>query len=31
VVIAMWNKYEDQYALNKEYVIKYGGSSIKVS
>jgi len=21
----------DQYALNKEYVIKYGGSSIKVS
>jgi len=31
VVVAMWNKYEDQYALNKEYVIKYGGSSIKVS
>jgi hypothetical protein len=31
VVLAMWNKYEDQYALNKEYVIKYGGSSIKVS
>jgi hypothetical protein len=30
VVVAMWNKYEDQYALNKEYVIKYGGSSIKV-
>jgi hypothetical protein len=27
----MWNKYEDQYALNKEYVIKYGGSSIKVA
>jgi len=31
VVVAMWNKYEDQYALNKEYVIKYGGSSVKVS
>jgi hypothetical protein len=31
VVVGMWNKYEDQYALNKEYVIKYGGSSIKVS
>jgi hypothetical protein len=31
VVLAMWNKYEDQYALNKEYVIKYGGSSVKVS
>jgi len=31
VVIAMWNKYEDQYALNKEYVVKYSGSSIKVS
>jgi hypothetical protein len=31
VVVAMWNKYEDQYALNKEYVIKYGGSSIKVA
>ena len=31
VVVAMWNKYEDQYALNKEYVIKYGGSSIRVS
>ena len=29
VVLAMWNKYEDQYALNKEYVIKYGGLSIK--
>jgi hypothetical protein len=28
VVVAMWNKYEDQYALNKEYVVKYGGSSI---
>jgi len=31
VVVAMWNKYEDQYALNKEYVIKYGGSSIRKS
>jgi len=29
VVVAMWNKYEDQYALNKEYVVKYGGLSIK--
>jgi hypothetical protein len=29
VVCAMWNKYEDQYALNKEYVVKYGGSSIR--
>jgi hypothetical protein len=31
IVIAMWNKYEDQYALNKEYAVKYGGSSIKIS
>jgi len=30
VVAAMWNKYEDQYALNKEYVVKYSVSSIKV-
>jgi hypothetical protein len=30
IVCAMWNKYEDQYALNKEYIVKYGGSSIKV-
>jgi hypothetical protein len=29
VVVAMWNKYEDQYALNKEYVVKYGGLSIR--
>ena len=29
VVVAMWNKYEDQYALNKEYVVKYSGSSIR--
>jgi hypothetical protein len=31
VVLAMWNKYEDQYALNKEYVVKYGGLSIRAS
>jgi hypothetical protein len=31
VVVAMWNKYEDQYALNKEYVVKYSGSSIRKS
>ena len=31
VVVAMWNKHEDQYALNKEYVVKYSGLSIKVS
>jgi hypothetical protein len=31
VLVAMWNKYEDQFALNKEYVVKYSGSSIKVS
>ncbi len=30
VVVAMWNKYEDQYALNKSYVVKYSGLSIKV-
>jgi hypothetical protein len=29
VVAAMWNKYEDQYALNKQYVVKYGGLSIR--
>jgi hypothetical protein len=29
VVLAMWNKYEDQYALNKEHVVKYGGLSIR--
>ena len=29
VVVAMWNKYEDQYAIDKEYVVKYGGLSIK--
>jgi hypothetical protein len=31
VVVAMWNKYEDQYALNKEYVVKYGGLSVRKS
>jgi hypothetical protein len=25
----MWDKQMDQYAINKEYVIKYGGTSIK--
>jgi hypothetical protein len=31
VVVAMWNKYEDQYALNKEYVVKYSGLSVRKS
>ena len=31
VVVGMWDKHLDQFAINKEYVIKYGGSSIKVS
>jgi hypothetical protein len=31
VVVGMWDKYQDEYALNKEYMIKYGGTSIKVS
>jgi len=31
VVVAMWNKYEDQYAINKEYVVKYSGLSIRKS
>jgi len=31
VVLAMWNKYEDQYALNKEYVVKYSGLSVRKS
>lgn len=30
VVVAMWNKYEDQSALNKEYVVKYSGLSVRV-
>jgi hypothetical protein len=31
VVVGMWGKYSDEFALNKEYVIKYGGTSVKVS
>lgn len=31
VVVGMWDKYMDEFALNKEYVIKYGGQSIRVS
>jgi hypothetical protein len=31
VVVAMWNKYEDQYALNKEYVVKYSNLSIRAT
>jgi hypothetical protein len=31
VVVGMYDKHMDQYALNKEYVIKYGGTSIKVA
>jgi hypothetical protein len=30
VVVGMRGKYSDEFALNKEYVIKYGGLSIKV-
>jgi len=28
VVVGMWDKYLDEYAINKEYVVKYGGASI---
>jgi hypothetical protein len=28
VVVGMWGKYSDEFALNKEYVIKYGANSI---
>ena len=31
VVVGMWGKYSDEFALNKEYVIKYGGTSLKMS
>jgi hypothetical protein len=31
VVVGMWDKYQDEFAINKEYVIKYGGTSIRVS
>lgn len=30
VVVGMWSKFEDQFAINKEYVVKYGGLSVKV-
>jgi hypothetical protein len=29
VVVGMWDKTLDQFAINKEYIIKYGGTSIK--
>ena len=29
IVVGMWDKQMDQYAINKEYVIKYGGTSVK--
>jgi len=29
VVVGMYDKHLDQYAINKEYVIKYGGASVK--
>ena len=29
VVVGMWDKHLDQYAINKEYVVKYSGTSIK--
>jgi hypothetical protein len=31
VVVAMWNKYEDQYAINKEYVVKYSKLSVRAT
>jgi hypothetical protein len=31
VVVRMWGKYQDEFALNKEYVIKYGGTSKQIS
>jgi len=31
VVVGMWDKHFDEYAINKEYVIKYGGASIHVT
>jgi hypothetical protein len=31
VVVGMWGKYSDEFALNKEYVIKYGANSVKMS
>jgi len=29
MVVGMWDKHLDQFAINKEYVIRYGGTSIK--
>jgi hypothetical protein len=31
VVVGMWDKHMDEYAINKEYVIKYGKSSIRTA
>jgi len=31
VVVGMYDKYIDEYAINKEYVVKYGGTSIPVT
>ena len=29
--VRMWDKYMDEFAIDKEYVIKHGGTSIRVS
>jgi hypothetical protein len=31
VVVGMWDKHLDEFAINKEYVVKYSGTSIKVA
>ena len=31
VVVGMWDKHLDEFAINKEYVIKYGGTSINAT
>jgi len=31
VVVGMWGKYQDEFALDKEYVVKYNNLSIRVS
>jgi hypothetical protein len=31
VVVRMWSKYQDEFALDKEYVVKYTPSSIRVT
>ena len=31
VVVWMTAKYQDEFAINKEYIIKYGGTSVKIS